>query len=94
MRERLDRNVKHLRKGLQSLGFEVEDTPVPIISLRGNVEFDGIRHALNDRDIVVRVVKASGYSDAPDVPIMRLAVFSEHSPSQLDRLLTTLAEIL
>jgi glycine C-acetyltransferase/8-amino-7-oxononanoate synthase len=94
MRESLARNVKHLRDGMRALGFEVAGTPVPIVSLRGNVDFDRVRDGLNDRDIVVRVVKASGYSDAPDVPIMRLAVFSEHSPAQLDHLLRTMGEIL
>jgi 8-amino-7-oxononanoate synthase len=45
-------------------------------------------------DIVVKVTKASGYSDAPDTPTMRLAVFSEHTPAQIDRLLSAIGAFL
>ncbi len=94
MRVNLVRNVGHMRAGLRKLGFVLADTPVPIVSVRGDVDFDGLRQRLDARDIVVKVTKASGYSDAPDVPTMRLAVFSEHSPEQIDRLLSSMAELL
>ncbi|MCB8822474.1 aminotransferase class I/II-fold pyridoxal phosphate-dependent enzyme [Microvirga rosea] len=93
MRENLARNVRHMRGGLRSLGFDVADTPVPIVSVRGEVDFDRLRERLDAKDIVVKVVKPSGYSDAPDVPSMRLAVFSEHSPEQIDRLLSSISEL-
>jgi 8-amino-7-oxononanoate synthase len=92
MRENLTRNVRHLRDGLRMIGFEVADTPVPIVSLRGKVDLDRVRLALDAKDIMVRVVKPSGYSDAPNAPTMRLAVFSEHSPEQIDRLLASISE--
>jgi len=92
MRANLVRNVRHLRDGLRAMGFEVADTPVPIVSLRGNVDLDRVRRALDAKDLMVRMVKPSGYSDAPDVPTMRLAVFSEHSPEQIERLLTSISE--
>jgi 8-amino-7-oxononanoate synthase len=92
MRANLARNVKHLRGGLRALGFDIADTPVPVVSVRGNLDLDRVRDALDAKDIMVRVVKASGYSDAPDVPTMRLAVFSEHSPDQIDHLLRSIAE--
>lgn len=94
MRCDLVRNVRHMRSGLRKLGFDVADTPVPIISIRGDVDFDTLQARLDERDIVVKVTQASGYSDAPDVPMMRLAVFSEHSPEQIDRLLSSMAELL
>lgn len=94
MRANLVRNVGHMRTGLRKLGFALADTPVPIVSVRGNVDFEALRLRLDARDIVVKVTKASGYSDAPDVPTMRLAVFSEHSTEQIDRLLSSIAELL
>jgi 8-amino-7-oxononanoate synthase len=93
MRENLARNVRHMRGGLRGLGFDVADTPVPIVSVRGAVDFDRLRERLDARDIVVKVIKPSGYSDAPDVPSMRLGVFSEHSPEQINRLLSSISEL-
>jgi glycine C-acetyltransferase/8-amino-7-oxononanoate synthase len=94
MRIDLERNVRHAREGLRNLGFEIEDTPVPIISIRGNVDFEHVRAELDKRDIIVKVTPASGYSDAPDVPTIRLAVFSQHTPEQIDRLLSSMGAVL
>lgn len=94
MRANLQRNVLHLRGGLRRLGFAVDDSPVPIISLRRAVDLEHLRRELDKRDIVVKITPAHGYSDAPDVPTMRLAVFSEHSPLQIDRLLSAIHEIV
>ena len=94
MRCDLTRNVRHMRSGLRKLGFDVAETPVPIVSIRGDGGLAVLQARLNERDIIVKVTEASGYSDAPDVPMMRLAVFSEHSPEQIDRLLSSMAELL
>lgn len=93
MRTDLIRNVQHMRGGLRKLGFEVADTPVPIVTIRG-ADFDGLRDRLGERDIIVKATPAGGYSDAPDVPTMRVAVFSEHAPEQIDRLLVSMGELL
>jgi 8-amino-7-oxononanoate synthase len=93
-RANLTRNVKHMRNGLRTLGFEVADTPVPIVTVKGVTDLEQLRERLAERDIIVRVNLAGGYSDAPDVPTLRLAVFSEHSPAQIDRLLQSMSELL
>ena len=93
-RVNLARNVGQMRAGLRGLGFEVADTPVPIVTVKGVTDLEQLRDRLAERDIIVRVQQAGGYSDAPDVPTMRLAVFSEHSPAQIDRLLQSMAELL
>ncbi|MDH6232268.1 7-keto-8-aminopelargonate synthetase-like enzyme [Mesorhizobium soli] len=67
MRTNLERNVKHMRGGFRSQGFEIEDTPVPIVSVRGDLDLERIHAELTKRDIVVKVTPASGYSNAPDV---------------------------
>jgi 8-amino-7-oxononanoate synthase len=93
-RAHLARNVRHMRGGLRALGFEVADTPVPIVTINGVTDLEQLRDRLAERDIIVRVTQAGGYSDASDVPTMRLAVFSEHSPVQIDRLLSSISELL
>lgn len=94
IRADLNRNVLHLRSGLRKLGFAVADSPVPIVSLRGAIDLEHLRGALDKRDIVVKITPAHGYSDAPDMPTMRLAVFSDHSPLQIDRLLSAIRDVV
>jgi 8-amino-7-oxononanoate synthase len=83
-----------MRNGLRGLGFEVADTPVPIVTIKGVTDLELLRDRLAERDIIARVQQPGGYSDASDVPSMRLAVFSEHSPEQIDRLLRSMAELI
>jgi glycine C-acetyltransferase/8-amino-7-oxononanoate synthase len=94
MRANLKRNVKLVRQGLRELGFTIPDSPVPIVSVQDAVDLDRIRNGLYERDIVVKVAAASSYSDAPVVPAMRLAIFSEHTPEQIDRLLSSIRDFL
>ena len=44
--------------------------------------------------IMVKYVPPRGYSDAPGVGTIRIAVFSEHSREQLDRLAEALRRIV
>jgi len=94
MRRTLWANVRYLRNGLRGLGLDIADTPVPIVSLRAPSDLERVRAALEARDIATRRTEARGYSDAPDVETLRLAVFSTHSTEQLDRLITALGELL
>ncbi|WP_246737312.1 pyridoxal phosphate-dependent aminotransferase family protein [Nordella sp. HKS 07] len=94
MRSSLRSNVKHIRDGLRKLGFDVADTPVPIVTIAGEVDLEGLRDRLAERDIIVKLTPARGYSDAADVATLRIAVFSEHSPAQINRLLAVMAELL
>lgn len=89
MRETLWRNVKVVRDGLRFLGFDIADSPVPIVSVRGqaSVDLKHVHRALDREDIVVLYVPPNGYSDAPDVESLRIAVFSTHSTEQLGRLI-------
>ncbi|MGV3490989.1 MAG: aminotransferase class I/II-fold pyridoxal phosphate-dependent enzyme [Devosia sp.] len=94
MRQTLWRNVRHVRQGLRDLGLSIPDTPVPIVSLRAPTDLERVRAALEARDIATKRTPAGGYSDAPDVETLRIAVFSTHTPEQLDRLLSALGELL
>ena len=84
-----------MRAGLRGLGFDVPDSPVPIVTLSDpGHDFAAIAEGLESRDIMVKPVPAGGYSDAPqDRQSMRIAVFSEHAPEQIDRLIAAVAEL-
>ncbi len=88
MRRDLWANVKRVRDGLRGLGFEMEDSPVPIVNIRGGPSFDleQVQGELDRQDIVVLRVPPNGYSDAPDVESLRIAVFSTHKAEQIQRL--------
>ena len=92
MRERLWENVAYLRGRLRGLGFPVEDSPVPIISLRSvrGLDLKGVQGKLREAGIMVKYVPPRGYSDAPGEGTIRIAVFSEHTRAQLDRLVEAL----
>lgn len=89
MRRALWDNVRRARSGLRALGFELADSVIPIVSLAGSPSIDlrRVRETLDREDIVVLHVPPRGYSDAPDVESLRIAVFSGHTPQQIDRLI-------
>jgi glycine C-acetyltransferase/8-amino-7-oxononanoate synthase len=93
MRDRLRRNTARLKKGLRKLGLAVEDTPVPIATLflRTEREMRGVQKELLRRGIAVPYLK---YAGAPPAGTLRLAVFSTHTPAQIQRLLSELARVL
>ncbi len=91
---RLAVNVAHLRRGLRGLGLSVADSPVPIVSLTADGDLDAVRAALSRQDILVKRVAPRGYSDAPDRESLRIAVFSGHTPDQIDRLVGAIGALL
>lgn len=96
MRTRLWENVKRVRDGVRGLGFDVPDSPVPIVNLRGNETLDlkTLQASLDREDTVVRYMPPGGYSDAPAVESIRIAVFSTHTEAQIDRLIDTMKRVL
>jgi 7-keto-8-aminopelargonate synthetase-like enzyme len=89
MRRQLGDNVRRMRVGLRAAGFDLADTPIPIISLPGapSIDLHYVCEALDREDLVVLYVPPHGYSDAPDVESLRIAIFSTHTPEQIDRLI-------
>jgi len=96
LRERLWGNVAYLRGKLRGLGFAVEESPVPIISLRpvGDLDLSEVQKKLMQMGTMVKYVPPRGYSDAPEMGTIRIAVFSEHSREQFDRLVEALRTCL
>lgn len=91
MRQQLWSNAKRVRDGFRDLGFEMPESPVPIVNVKGSpaVDLKRVDRTLRTNDIVVLYVPPRGYSDAPDVESLRIAVFSTHTDAQIDRLLDT-----
>ena len=74
------------------MGFHIEDSPVPIVSVRPlpGLDLRLVQKQLQEQGVMVKYVPPRGYSDAPSVETLRIAVFSEHTPEQLDRLVDAL----
>jgi glycine C-acetyltransferase/8-amino-7-oxononanoate synthase len=89
MRSALWANARRARDGLRGLGFDLADTVIPIVSLTGSASIDLYRvwASLDQEDMVVLHVPPRGYSDAPDVESLRIALCSGHTEEQIDRLI-------
>jgi 8-amino-7-oxononanoate synthase len=85
-RERLRRNVARVKTGLKKLGYDMDDTPVPIVTwvLRSADDMKKAQMELFDRGIAVALSK---YVGAPAGGVLRASIFSEHTTEQIDRLL-------
>lgn len=88
MRAQLWANARFAREELRSLGFDLEMSPIPIVSLAGRpgVDLRRVHAALAADGIAVLYVPPRGYSDAPDVESLRIAIFSTHTRDQIARL--------
>ena len=86
LRQRLWDNVTRARNGLRRLGWELADTPVPILCLesRPGVSLERIKKELFEQAIAVELVRS--YTSTPAGGALRIVVFATHSPAQIDRL--------
>jgi 8-amino-7-oxononanoate synthase len=86
LRRRLWENVTRARNGLRTLGWELPDTPVPILCLgaREGIRLERIKKVLFEQAIAVELIRS--YTSAPAGGALRIAIFSSHSDAQIDRL--------
>jgi len=96
LRKKLWENVAYAKKRFRALGFDIDDTPVPIICLRAKkgVDLKAIQLELFERGIAVLYVARGGYSSVPEGGAIRIAIFSVHSQEQIDRLITEIKRLL
>ncbi len=94
LREALWANVARARAGLRGLGWDLADTPVPIICLaqRPGLDLASIQSALFARDICVAHV--TRYSSTPPGGALRVAIFATHRSEQIDRLVDEMGSLL
>jgi 8-amino-7-oxononanoate synthase len=85
-RERLRRNVARVKMGLKKLGYDMNDTPVPIVTwvLRSADDMKKAQMELFRRGVAVAL---TNYVGAPAGGVLRASIFSEHTTDQIDRLL-------
>lgn len=87
-------NVQRVRSGLRGLGLSIADSPVPIVSVTSGIDLEALQQRLAAQNILIKRVAPNGYSDAPACESLRIAVFSSHSTAQIDRLITTMGNLL
>jgi 8-amino-7-oxononanoate synthase len=94
LRARLHENVRLARQGLRALGWDLPDTPVPILCLsaRPGLDLARIKAALYERDICIAHVTT--YSSTPPGGALRIAIFADHSQAQIERLLHELSQVI
>ena len=94
LREHLWVNVSQARNGLRSLGWEMENTPVPILCLNGRqgVSLEHIKKGLFEQGIAVELVRS--YTSTPPGGALRIAIFTTHSTAQIDRLVTAIGRLI
>lgn len=92
MRERLWKNVAAVKSGIRKLGFDMNDTPMPIVtwSMGTGEEMKKIQRALMEKGVAVAY---SRYVGAPAGGVLRASIFSEHRPEHIEKLLTELARL-
>lgn len=94
LRQQLWENVRLARRGLKQLGWELEDSPVPILCLKSmaGINLAGLRDALFARGIAVEVVRS--YTSAPPGGAIRLAIFATHTHEQIERLVDCMRDLI
>lgn len=94
LRGRLWSNVRLMKDGLRAMGFDVDDTPVPIICLiAGDAEnMQRIQRELMGRGIAVAYIAA--YSGLSVTGGIRIAVFATHTEAMIRQLLDELRRLV
>jgi 8-amino-7-oxononanoate synthase len=87
LRGRLRANVARARAGFRALGWELPESPVPIICLgaRSGADLARLQAELFASDICVAHV--TSYSSTPEGGALRIAIFATHEIEQIDRLI-------
>jgi 8-amino-7-oxononanoate synthase len=94
LREHLWKNVERARQGLRELGWDLPDTPIPILCLesRKGIVLERIRTRLFEQDIAVEIVRS--YSSTPAGGAIRIAIFATHTYDQIDRLVEAIRKLI
>lgn len=94
LREQLRLNQQTLRAGLRSLGLDIPEGDTAHFGFQcGDARnMQRLHEALRERGILVPYFPS--YSGVPEGGVLRVAVFANHRPDQLDRLLSVLRDLL
>jgi 8-amino-7-oxononanoate synthase len=94
LRNQLWANVSQARSGLRAQGWELEDTPVPILCLgaQDGLNLERIKNKLFEQGIAVAHVRA--YTSTPPGGALRIAIFATHTSEQIERLIAALGRLV
>ena len=93
LRQDLRHNIQLVRDGLRDLGWQVEDSPVPIICLHHHPGMD-LRHIQRELfQMKIAIEFVHSYSSAPAGGALRIAIFATHTPQQIERLLAAFKQV-
>lgn len=94
LRQTLWDNVSLARNGLRQFGWDLPDTPVPILclGLRPGINLDHLRAGMFEQDIAISHVR--NYTSTPAGGALRIAIFATHTPKQINRLIEKLSKLL
>lgn len=94
LRQQLADNVHYARTALAGLSLDVEQSPSPVISvcLESSDRMAAVQRRLLDAGIAIAF--ARDYAGAGPRGLLRIAVFSTHTPAMIDTLVAALAQAL
>lgn len=94
LRSRLRTNVARAQAGFRRLGWQIEDTPVPILCLRARagINLEKLKNDLFERRIAVAHVTT--YSSTPPGGCLRVAIFATHTDEQIEHLLAEVEHLV
>ena len=86
--------MRKAKDGFRRLGWDLADTPVPIICLpwRPGLDLASIQSNLFARDICIAHI--TRYSSTPAGGALRVAIFASHTDEQIDRLVSETGKLL
>ena len=90
LRKKLWDNVAYAKNGLRALGFQIDQTPVPIICLSSKTaKLEMLPQELLARGIAISrwYAGSEAYSSVPAGGAIRIAIFATHYKEQIDRLI-------
>jgi 7-keto-8-aminopelargonate synthetase-like enzyme len=93
LRQQLWRNAHQLKSGLKAMGFDQDDTPVPVAawSLKTAEDMDRVQAEMMKRGIAIQ---RTDYVGAGPKGVLRAVVFANHKPEQIARMLTELRSLV
>jgi 7-keto-8-aminopelargonate synthetase-like enzyme len=93
LRQQLWRNAHQLKSGLKAMGFDQDDTPVPVAAwtLKTAEEMDRVQAEVMRRGIAIQ---RTDYVGAGPGGVLRAVVFANHKPEQIARMLNELKSLV
>ncbi len=93
MRLRLWENATRLKSGLKEIGFETDNTVVPVFAFKmgSKSEMLRLKNELMENRIIIQFIN---YIGSGNDGVLRIVVFSTHTTDQIDNLLYQLKKII